>query len=250
MLRFSSYPEETPCQDKENPSAEKPATARSGTETGYRGSASGYGRCPTGPSAWTPSAGRSSSATATSIPRRRMATRRASVAESVRAASRARRSSSRRSSIPRHRDPEAEVEQSLERLGVDQVDLYIIHWPKGGPTWAWPGMEGARERGYTRVDRRLELQRRRARTSDGHRHEPARGQPGPVQPVRVPAQAARGVRGARRRPRGLQPAGHRSASLRSRGRAGRRARRANTGSGLAALGHPARRHRDPEVDPP
>ncbi|MBV8947954.1 MAG: aldo/keto reductase, partial [Solirubrobacterales bacterium] len=51
---------------------------------------------------------------------------------------------------PRRRDPAAEAERSLRRLGVDQVDLYIIHWPQGGPTWAWPGMEQARERGYTR----------------------------------------------------------------------------------------------------
>ena len=51
---------------------------------------------------------------------------------------------------PRHRDPAAEAERSLRRLGVDQVDLYIIHWPQRGPTWAWPGMEQARERGYTR----------------------------------------------------------------------------------------------------
>jgi diketogulonate reductase-like aldo/keto reductase len=50
--------------------------------------------------------------------------------------------------FPRHRDPAAEAEQSLRRLGVDQVDLYIIHWPQGGPTWAWPGMERARELGY------------------------------------------------------------------------------------------------------
>jgi 2,5-diketo-D-gluconate reductase A len=48
------------------------------------------------------------------------------------------------------RDPAAEAERSLRRLGVDQVDLYIIHWPQGGPTWAWPGMEQARERGYAR----------------------------------------------------------------------------------------------------
>ena len=34
--------------------------------------------------------------------------------------------------------------------GVDQVDLYIVHWPQGGPTWAWPGMERAHERGYAR----------------------------------------------------------------------------------------------------
>jgi diketogulonate reductase-like aldo/keto reductase len=51
---------------------------------------------------------------------------------------------------PGSKDPEAEAEQSVRRLGVDQVDLYLIHWPQGGPTWAWPGMEGARERGLAR----------------------------------------------------------------------------------------------------
>jgi diketogulonate reductase-like aldo/keto reductase len=51
---------------------------------------------------------------------------------------------------PGSRDPAREAERSLERLGVDQVDLYIIHWPQGGPTWAWPGMEQAREKGYAR----------------------------------------------------------------------------------------------------
>src|SRR4051812_17585361 len=51
---------------------------------------------------------------------------------------------------PQRRDPEAEAQGSLERLGVDYVDLYIIHWPQGGPTWAWDGMQRARERGYAR----------------------------------------------------------------------------------------------------
>ncbi len=51
---------------------------------------------------------------------------------------------------PAKKDPEAEAERSLERLGVDYVDLYIIHWPQGGPTWAWDGMQRARERGYAR----------------------------------------------------------------------------------------------------
>jgi diketogulonate reductase-like aldo/keto reductase len=51
---------------------------------------------------------------------------------------------------PGRRDPEAEVQRSLERLGVDFVDLYIIHWPQGGPTWAWDGMQRSRERGYAR----------------------------------------------------------------------------------------------------
>ncbi len=51
---------------------------------------------------------------------------------------------------PGSKDPEAEAEQSLTRLGVDQVDLYIVHWPQGGPTWAWPGMERAHERELAR----------------------------------------------------------------------------------------------------
>ena len=51
---------------------------------------------------------------------------------------------------PGGKDPVAEAERSLERLGLDHLDLYVIHWPQGGPTWAWPGMEEARERGLTR----------------------------------------------------------------------------------------------------
>lgn len=51
---------------------------------------------------------------------------------------------------PARDDPAAEAERSLRRLGVDQLDLYIIHWPQKGPTWAWPGMEQARERGHVR----------------------------------------------------------------------------------------------------
>lgn len=51
---------------------------------------------------------------------------------------------------PGRKDPVAEAEQSLRRLGVDQVDLYLVHWPQRGPVWAWPGMERARERGLAR----------------------------------------------------------------------------------------------------
>jgi diketogulonate reductase-like aldo/keto reductase len=51
---------------------------------------------------------------------------------------------------PAREDPDAEAQRSLERLGIDQLDLYIIHWPQGGPTWAWPGMQRAREHGYAR----------------------------------------------------------------------------------------------------
>ncbi len=51
---------------------------------------------------------------------------------------------------PARTDPVAEAEGSLQRLGVDYVDLYIVHWPQGGPAWAWPGMERARELGFAR----------------------------------------------------------------------------------------------------
>jgi diketogulonate reductase-like aldo/keto reductase len=51
---------------------------------------------------------------------------------------------------PNRKDPEAEAQRSLERLGVDQVDLYLVHWAQGGPTWAWEGMERALDQGYAR----------------------------------------------------------------------------------------------------
>jgi 2,5-diketo-D-gluconate reductase A len=51
---------------------------------------------------------------------------------------------------PARKDPVAEAERSLKRLGVDYVDLYLVHWPQGGPTRAWPGMERAHDLGYAR----------------------------------------------------------------------------------------------------
>jgi 2,5-diketo-D-gluconate reductase A len=51
---------------------------------------------------------------------------------------------------PSRKDPGAELAHSLDRLGLEYVDLYWVHWLQGGATWAWPGMEGALELSYTR----------------------------------------------------------------------------------------------------
>jgi diketogulonate reductase-like aldo/keto reductase len=51
---------------------------------------------------------------------------------------------------PGRRDAEEEARRSLERLGVEQVDLYIVHWPQGGATRAWDGMQRAQTSGYAR----------------------------------------------------------------------------------------------------
>jgi diketogulonate reductase-like aldo/keto reductase len=52
---------------------------------------------------------------------------------------------------PGRRDPERELQASLQRLGVDQVELYLVHWPQGGPTRAWAGMERAAQHGLAKA---------------------------------------------------------------------------------------------------
>ena len=52
--------------------------------------------------------------------------------------------------FPARHDPVAEIERSLQRLGVDFVDLYIVHWPPGRPDLGMARMEKARELGYAR----------------------------------------------------------------------------------------------------
>ena len=35
---------------------------------------------------------------------------------------------------PARKDAATELERSLQRLGTDYVDLYLVHWPQGGAT--------------------------------------------------------------------------------------------------------------------
>ena len=104
----------------------------------------------TGPSASTPCDGRWNSATATSILPSFTATRRASAEPCANSGLPREELFITTKFAPSRRDPAAEAEGSLRRLGLDFVDLYLVHWPQRSATRAWPGMEKARQLGYTR----------------------------------------------------------------------------------------------------
>jgi 2,5-diketo-D-gluconate reductase A len=73
--------------------------------------------------------------------------------------------------FPLSRSPLEEVRKSLERLGFDYVDLYLVHWPLPGRAGrAWQGFEAIAEKGLARAvgvsnygERRLDALLGRAR---------------------------------------------------------------------------------------
>ena len=140
---------------------------------------------------------------------------------------------------PESADPSAEAEHSLRRLRLDYVDLYIIHWPKGGATWAWPGMEKAHERGHARSIGVSNIQRHRVGRGECGCKRRACRQPGAVQPVRVSQRAARRLPAAQHRAGGLQPPRRRRSSLQPGDRCDRQAPRSHAGTGTAAVVPPA-----------
>ena len=149
--------------------------------------------------------------------------------------------------FPRHKDPAAEPSGAW-RLGVDHVDLYIIHWPQGGPTWAWPGMEQARERGHARsigVSNFSAQSRRGARVAST---PPVVNQVqfSPFEYRRALLEACRGA-GSCSRPTARSVPAATSGARRVEIAA---ADRTDPRAGAAALVPAARHDRAPEVDPP
>jgi diketogulonate reductase-like aldo/keto reductase len=53
--------------------------------------------------------------------------------------------------MPPGGDPERELAASLARLGLDYVDLYLIHWPTRASDGFWPDFERLRARGLARA---------------------------------------------------------------------------------------------------
>ena len=122
--------------------------------------------------------------------------------------------------FPARKDPVAEVERSLQRLGVDYVDLYIIHWPAGRPDLGVARDGAGAGARLCAVDRGLQLRRRRAAAAARSRDGPAGRESGAVQSRTSTARrsSTRAARtGSRSRPTARWEPAATSPATRSRG---------------------------------
>ena len=198
-----------------------------------------------------PSSMRSRPAIARSIRPRRTATRRQSVEPSPAAGSRARALRHHQAvdpAAPGEESARRAFEASLQRLGLDYVDLYLIHQPLGDYYGAWRAMQESTERAR-QGDRRVELLPRPARRPRRAQRDHPGGQPDRDPPV-LPAHRRPGADARTRHPdRILGPVRRRpettSSPTRCSARSGRprQVRR----SDRPPMAHPARRRRHTEV---
>ena len=104
-------------------------------------------------------------------------------------------------------DPEAELERSLERLGLDAVDLYLVHTPRGRAAARLAGDgAGPRARARPGASGSATSAPARSRVCSATATVPPAVNQVAVQPLPVPPPAARGMPGARGRARGVRPA--------------------------------------------
>ena len=144
----------------------------------------------------------------------------------------------------------AGLDESLARLRLDYVDLYLIHWPLpaiGKYVETWEALIDLRAQGKARSIgvSNFTPPGRRARRAHGRlaRREPGRAAPG-VQPVGAPRMA----RPARHRDRVVQPARPRHGGARQSGcRRSRRGARPHPCAGDPPVAQPDRCHPHPQV---
>ena len=148
---------------------------------------------------------------------------------------------------PGSKDPVREIEASLQRLRLDYVDLYLVHWPQGGAAWAWPGMEQAQSRGYARAIGVSNFDVTELEEVFAVPHP----LPSPTRSTSTPSVTARPwstkIVAQRAGDRGLQSARHRPTSVRLQSPGNRRASREAPLAGPDPLGSPARLRRVGQV---
>jgi len=135
---------------------------------------------------------------------------------------------------------------SLKRLGLDYIDLYLLHWPVAGKrldSWRAPVR---REAGP--VHRRQQFPRASSRGAAATRQARARGESDRADAVPAATRDAGILQAAGDRRRGVQPAHPRSASRSSRRGRHRSSNRTLGRPGPAAVGATAWSGRDTEVD--
>ena len=139
---------------------------------------------------------------------------------------------------PGAKDPVREIEASLQRLRLEYVDLYLVHWPQGGPTWAWPGMERAQSLGYARSIGVSNFDVNELEQVFAAATSPPVANQINLNPFSYRKDAGRGEPAPQSGHRGLQPARHRTASGQPQGASDRGPRRTIDVAGPDPLGPP------------
>jgi diketogulonate reductase-like aldo/keto reductase len=144
-------------------------------------------------------------------------------------------------------DPVGEVEQSLKRLGLDWVDLYLVHWIHGGPVRVWPGMERCRELGLARSIGVSNFGLREVETVIAAGTIPPAVNQVQFNPA-LPARPRRRVLAVGRPARGLQPSRNWTIPVEPDRATGRPARGPDARTGATAVVPPAQPCGHPQVD--